>query len=120
MLKKTLVTLLSKKSQAPVASHILASQHVRHFATDKLQKFDFEDPLLIEELLTEDEKMIRDSARQYAQSKLMPRVREAYNKEQFDVSIMREMGEQGFLGCTCDEYGLPGVSSVAYGKLRSH
>lgn len=47
----------------------------------------------------------------------MPRVREAYNKEHFDTNIMREMGEQGFLGCTSDEYGLPGVSSVAYGKF---
>lgn len=63
--------------------------------------------------------MIRDSARQYAQTKLMPRVREAYNKEHFDTNIMREMGEQGFLGCTSDEYGLPGVSSVAYGKFMT-
>ena len=46
----------------------------------------------------------------------MPRVREAYNKENFDLEIMREMGEQGFLGCTISEYDLPGVSSTAYGK----
>lgn len=46
----------------------------------------------------------------------MPRIRKAYNEEKFDLAIMREMGEQGFLGCTCDEYGLPGVSSTAYGK----
>ncbi len=48
----------------------------------------------------------------------MPRVRKAYNEEKFDLAIMREMGEQGFLGCTIDEYGLPGVSSVAYGKTK--
>ena len=47
----------------------------------------------------------------------MPRVREAYNKEHFDLEIMKEMGEQGFLGCTIPEYDLPGVSSTAYGKL---
>lgn len=72
----------------------------------------------MEDLLTEDEKMVRDAAREYAQGKLMPRVREAYNKEHFDREIMREMGQQGFLGCTCDEYGLPGVSSVAYGLIN--
>ena len=60
--------------------------------------------------------MVRDSARKYAQEKLMPRVREAYNKENFDIKIMREMGELGFLGCTMTEYDLPGVSSVAYGS----
>ena len=60
--------------------------------------------------------MVRDSARKYAQEKLMPRVRQAYNEEKFDLAIMREMGEQGFLGCTISDYGLPGVSSVAYGK----
>ena len=46
----------------------------------------------------------------------MPRVREAYNNENFDLEIMREMGEQGFLGCTISDYDLPGVSSTAYGK----
>lgn len=50
----------------------------------------------------------------------MPRVREAYNKEEFDIKIMKEMGDLGFLGCTIPEYGLPGVSSVAYGKFTSH
>lgn len=70
---------------------------------------------MLEDLLTEDEKMIRDTARDYAQSKLMPRVREAYNKEHFDTSIMKEMGELGFLGCTMKDYDLPGVTSVAYG-----
>lgn len=82
----------------------------------KFEKFNYLDPLCLEELLTEDEKMVRDAARGYAQEKLMPRVLKAYNEEKFDTNIMREMGEQGFLGCTLDEYGLPGVSSVAYGK----
>lgn len=82
----------------------------------KFEKFNFEDPLCLEELLTEEEKMVRDSARAYAQEKLMPRVRKAYNEEKFDLDIMKEMGEQGFLGCTLSDYNLPGVSSVAYGK----
>lgn len=62
--------------------------------------------------------MVRDSARQYAQEKLMPRVRKAYNEEKFDPEIMKEMGALGFLGCTHDEYGLPGVSSVSYGLIN--
>jgi glutaryl-CoA dehydrogenase len=51
------------------------------------------DPLCLEDLLTEEEKMIRDSARGYTQEKLMPRIREAYNQEKFDTKILREMGE---------------------------
>jgi len=45
----------------------------------------------------------------------MPRIRKAYNEEKFDTDIMKEMGQLGFLGCTLTEYGLPGISSVAYG-----
>jgi len=48
----------------------------------------------------------------------MPRVKDAYNKEEFDVNIMKEMGEMGFLGCTIPDYGLPGISSTAYGKSQ--
>jgi glutaryl-CoA dehydrogenase len=48
----------------------------------------------------------------------MPRVKDAYNKERFDVEIMREFGELGFLGCILTDYNLPGVSSVAYGLIN--
>jgi glutaryl-CoA dehydrogenase len=97
----------------------LATASRREFATGtKLAKFDFEDPLQIEDLFTEDEKMVRDSARQFAQEKLMPRIIKAYNEEKFDKEIMREYGAQGFLGCTISEYGLPGVSSTAYGLIN--
>lgn len=60
--------------------------------------------------------MVQETARQYAQEKLMPRVTKAYQQEKFDIEIMKEMGALGFLGCTIPEYDLPGVSSVAYGK----
>ena len=80
------------------------------------ERFDFEDPFKLNGLLTDEERAISDAARQFSQEKLMPRVREAYNKETFDIEIMKEMGEQGFLGCTIKEYDLPGVSSTAYGK----
>lgn len=80
-------------------------------------KFKWEDPLLLEEELDEDERLIRDSARAYAQSKLMPRVVKAYRDEHFDPAIMREMGSQGLLGATLQGYGCAGISAVAYGLI---
>ncbi len=60
--------------------------------------------------------MISEVARQYSQNKLMPRIKDAYNDDNFDVSIMRELGQLGFLGCTIKDYGLSGVSTTAFGK----
>jgi len=68
--------------------------------------------------LTDDELAIHEAAKQFSQERLMPRVKEAYNKEHFDLDIMKEMGEQGFLGCTIADYDLPGVSSTAYGLIN--
>jgi glutaryl-CoA dehydrogenase len=79
--------------------------------------FNWEDPLLLDEALTEDERMIRDSARQFCQERLMPRVLEANRHERFDREIMNEFGEMGFLGATLDGYGCAGVSYVAYGLM---
>jgi glutaryl-CoA dehydrogenase len=69
-------------------------------------------------MLTDEERMVEETAKQYAQEKLLPRVTKAYKEEKFDVEIMREMGELGFLGCTIADYDLPGVSSVAYGLIN--
>jgi glutaryl-CoA dehydrogenase len=79
--------------------------------------FTWEDPLRLEEVLTEEERMIRDSARQFCQERLMPRVLEANRHERFDREIMNEFGEMGFLGATLDGYGCAGVSYVAYGLM---
>ncbi len=80
--------------------------------------FDWEDPLLLDEQLTEDERLIRDTARAYAQEKLQPRVIEAYAEEKTDATIFREMGELGLLGVTLpEEYGCAGASYVAYGLV---
>ncbi|MCA4919997.1 MAG: acyl-CoA dehydrogenase [Roseomonas sp.] len=79
--------------------------------------FTWEDPLLLEEVLTEEERMIRDSTRQFCQERLMPRVLEANRHERFDREIMNEFGEMGFLGATLDGYGCAGVSYVAYGLM---
>ncbi len=80
-------------------------------------KFNWEDPLLLEDSLSEDERLIRDSARAYAQDKLMPRILEANRHEIFDREIMTEMGAQGLLGSTLEGYGCAGISSVAYGLI---
>ncbi len=80
--------------------------------------FDWEDPFLLDEQLSEDERLIRDSARAYAQEKLQPRVIEAYAEEKTDPAIFREMGELGLLGVTLpEEYGCAGASYVAYGLV---
>ncbi len=80
--------------------------------------FQWEDPFLIEELLSDEEKMIRDIARTYAQGKLLPRVIKAYSNEITERAIFDEMGEIGLLGATLDDaYGGAGASYVAYGLI---
>jgi glutaryl-CoA dehydrogenase len=79
--------------------------------------FHWDDPLLLEDLLNEDEKLIRDTARDYAQSHLMPRILEANRDESFDRTIMKEMADLGFLGATIDGYGCAGISYVSYGLI---
>src|ERR671913_2095695 len=86
-------------------------------AQQELAKLKWEDPLLLDDLLTDDERMIRDTARAYAQDKLLPRVIEAYREEKTDRTIFNEMGELGLLGVTIpEEYGV-GASYVAYGLV---
>ena len=79
--------------------------------------FDWSDPLLLESALTGEERMIRDTARDYAQGALMPRILEANRSEHFDTAIMREMGERGLLGPTIDGYGCAGAGYVGYGLI---
>ncbi len=79
--------------------------------------FQWDDPLLLEDLLSDEERMVRDTARAYCQDKLMPRVLEANRHEKFHREIMNEMGELGFLGPTIDGYGCAGVNHVCYGLI---
>jgi glutaryl-CoA dehydrogenase len=93
-----------------------------HEAGDALRQagdaFDWADPLDMESMLTEEERLVRDTARDYAQDKLMPRVLKAYREENFDRAIMTEMGELGLLGATVPEtYGGAGLGHVAYGLV---
>lgn len=80
-------------------------------------RFDWEDALLLDEQLTDEERMVRDTARGFAREKLMPGIIEANRHEKFDPAIMRQMGELGLLGPTIEGYGCAGVSHVAYGLI---
>ncbi|PAU97251.1 acyl-CoA dehydrogenase [Paracoccus salipaludis] len=83
-----------------------------------LSRFGWEDPFRLNDQLSEDERMMRDSARAYAQEKLQPRVIAAYREEKTDPAIFREMGEMGLLGVTIpEEYGGLGASYVSYGLV---
>ncbi len=83
-----------------------------------LAAFDWSDALRLEDHLSEDERMLRDAARAFAQDKLQPRVRDAYRDEQTDPAIFREMGESGLLGLTIpEEYGGLGMGYVTYGLV---
>ena len=80
--------------------------------------FDWADPLLLDEELSEQERMVRDSARGYCQEKLLPRVKMGFREETFDRAIMTEMGEMGFLGCTLPEaYGGAELNYTCYGLV---
>ena len=81
-------------------------------------EFNWEDPLDLESQLTDEERMIRDAARAFAQDKLQPRVKSAFRDERFDREIMNEMGEMGFLGVmTSADFGGSGLGYVAYGLV---
>ena len=87
-----------------------------HVATKPAFKWD--DPLLLDEQLTEEERMVRDTAHAYAQEKLLPRVREAFRHETSDPSVFPEMGALGLLGPTIpQEYGGAGLNYVCYGLI---
>jgi glutaryl-CoA dehydrogenase len=79
--------------------------------------FQWDDPFLLEDQLTQDERMVRDSARAYCQEKLLTRVLQATRKEKFDREIMNELGALGFLGSTIEGYGCAGVNHVCYGLV---
>ena len=87
-------------------------------ARAKPASFVWDDPFLLDEQLTDEERMVRDAARDYAQDQLAPRVLEAHRHERFDREIMTEMGALGLLGPTIpEEYGGAGAGYVAYGLI---
>jgi glutaryl-CoA dehydrogenase len=82
-----------------------------------MTKFDWTDPFRLTDQLDDDERMIRDSAREFCSERLFPRVLEAHRNETFDRSIFNEFGEMGFLGPTIAGYGCAGVNHVSYGLI---
>jgi len=99
------VSLLAKRSRLLGRSCFATSVH--------MDSFQFEDPLLLDNCLTEDERMIQAQVRQYSQEKLMPRILTANREGKFDRKILTELGSLGMLGSTIPEFG--GISHVAYG-----
>jgi glutaryl-CoA dehydrogenase len=95
----------------------LSTSAVRRSAP-KYVKFNWEDPLNLESQLTEEEIAIRDTARDYCQNNLLPKVLEGWRTEEFNHSILPEMGQLGLLGSTITGYGCAGVSNVAYGLVQ--
>lgn len=83
----------------------------------KIAEFDWKDPLLLEEMLGDEDRMVRDSAHDFAQKELMPGIIEANRHEKFDPAIMKKMGSVGLLGATLEGYDCPGVSYTAYGLI---
>src|ERR1700752_1536160 len=83
----------------------------------KLGPFKWDDALLLDQQLTDDERAIRDAAHDYCQGKLFPRVLMAHRHETFDLEIMHEMGEMGFLGAPLESHGCAGVNYVSYGLI---
>jgi glutaryl-CoA dehydrogenase len=81
------------------------------------QKLNWQDPFALEQQLTDEQRMVRDTARQYAQDKLLPRVKEAFRTEHTDPAIYPEMGKLGLLGSTIEGYGCPGVDYISYGLI---
>ena len=79
--------------------------------------FDWQDPLLLDEALAEDERMVRDSVRRYCQEQLQPRILKAHREERFDREILTEMGQLGMLGSVLEGYGCGGLSYVCYGLM---
>ncbi|MCJ2072421.1 acyl-CoA dehydrogenase family protein, partial [Methylobacterium sp. J-030] len=81
-------------------------------------RFVWDDPFLLEDQLSEDERAIRDVAQSFAQEQLLPGIVEAYAEEKTDPNLFRKMGELGLLGVTLpEEYGCAGASYVAYGLV---
>ena len=95
----------------------MSSAPMRSEASVQKPRFQWEDPLLLEDELAEDERMLKDSVRAYCEQQLMPRILEANRHEHFDRAILTEMGALGLLGATIEGYGCAGINYVSYGLL---
>ena len=88
------------------------------FQFAKFAKYDYQDALNFKSLLNDEEIMVIDNANKFAQTVLWPRVLEDNRNESFDRKILKQMGDNGFLGCTLTEFGMPGLSYTSYGLIN--
>lgn len=112
---QTLLTSTLRASRQLSRSSTFLPTTLRHASS--FAKYNWEDPLDSASLLTDEEIAIRDTARDYCQENLLPRVLDAYRTENFDKTILAEMGQLGLLGATIKDFGCAGTSSVAYGLI---
>ena len=110
-------SLLRNTSRAARVASRAASTHISRRCASSTAAFNWQDPLNSANLYTEDELAIQETARQYCQEQLLPRVLDAYRNEDYDKKILLEMGELGLLGATIEGYGCAGVSTVANGLI---
>ncbi|KAK2741377.1 hypothetical protein FQN57_005661 [Myotisia sp. PD_48] len=110
-------SILRTASRAALRSSQKASRNATKRHAHSAATFDWTDPLNAESLYTTEELAIQETARQYSQERLLPRVLDAYRHENYDKEIIREMGELGLLGATIEGYGCAGVSTVASGLI---
>ncbi|KAJ0404607.1 hypothetical protein P43SY_005565 [Pythium insidiosum] len=111
--------MLTSRLIARRALRDAAQQQTRSMASGGRAVFNWKDPLQLDSQLTDEELMIKKSANDYCQGKLLPRIVEANRNATFDKEIMREMGEMGFLGPTIEGYGCAGVGYVSYGLIAN-
>ncbi len=102
---------------SPVQAPEAVAESIAGPKARKMGPFQWDDALLLDGQLSEDERAMRDAAHAYCQDKLFPRALMANRHETFDREIMNEMGEMGFLGATLDSHGCAGVGYVAYGLI---
>ena len=88
-----------------------------NYIKQRLNKFDYKDPFFIEDQYTQEEILIRDTAKSFAEKELFPKILEANRNEVFDINLFEKFGEVGLLGAQIKGYGCSGVSSVAYGLI---
>lgn len=99
----------------PQAALRAATPQARSMA--KFAPYNWEDPLNMSSLLTEEQQAIHETARTYAQEKLVPRIKEGWRTEKLDLNILKEMGELGLLGPTIQGYGCAGTDYISYGLI---
>lgn len=118
MQKQTKRTIKTKSAQKTQKKNLIKKSPLStQKRTMALPRFNPTDPLNMDSCLTDEERMIRDAARDFAQSELLPVVTDMYLKETFDPKIMKKMGEVGLLGPQIEGYGCSGVSTTAYGLI---